>query len=255
MNLRFLGTGSLDTVRVRNKFSKDYRRFPTLLIDDRILIDPSADIFEFEESFMLSGLFDTVSDVFITHSHLDHFSITAIEALAAKRKINVYATECIIRELNCIDNVNFTVISPFMLVKIGNYSVIPLPSNHATENHDEIPLNFIIQADKTLFYALDGAFINPDAWRVLKELKIDVAVLDCDLDTQGYTAGCVNHNNLDMAEKIKQILLASSVANESTKFILSHIKSSKKRSIHEELSEAADSLGFRTAYDGYYLGL
>jgi len=50
-------------------------------------------------------------------------------------------------------------------------------------------------------------------------------------------------------------MIAAGCATDSTKFILSHIKSSKKRSIHEELSEAAEQFGFRTAYDGYYLGL
>ena len=89
INIRFLGTGSLGSVRPKNKLSKEYRRFSTLLIDERIIIDPSEDIFELEESFMLSGLYRGVDSVLITHSHLDHFSISAIERLASHGEISV----------------------------------------------------------------------------------------------------------------------------------------------------------------------
>ena len=41
IELRFLGTGSLGDKRPKNKLSKDYRRFPTLLIGSQVLIDPS----------------------------------------------------------------------------------------------------------------------------------------------------------------------------------------------------------------------
>ena len=46
---------------------------------------------------------------------------------------------------------------------------------------------------------------------------------------------------------------SSSAANEKTRFILSHIPSPKKRSVHEELSERAREDGFTVAYDGYFL--
>ena len=52
IKLRFIGTGGIGGVRIKNKLSKEYRRFSTFLIDERIIIDPSEDVFEFEESFM-----------------------------------------------------------------------------------------------------------------------------------------------------------------------------------------------------------
>ena len=256
ISLRFFGTGGLGAARIRNKLSKDYRRFSTLLIDEKIIIDPSEDIFEFVESVMLSGILDTVNDVFITHSHLDSFSVSAIEGLAKRTKIRVYATGALKDELRAIENVEFVEINPFSLHKIGAFSVLALPANHATDNPDETPLNFLIESQgKTIFYGIDGAFIDAGAFRVLKEIQLDVAVLDFALGLSDYSSESAYHNNLQSVLTVKDILTASGIATESTKFILSHIPSGKKNPTHDEIREALSELPFTVAYDGYFLGI
>lgn len=255
MNLRFIGTGTLGTARIRNKLSKDYRRFSTLLIDEKILIDPSQDIFEFEESFMLSGLYRSAGDVLITHSHLDHLSISALEQLAAKRDITVYCDKTIVPALSEIKGLVAVAISPFLRFKIGDYEILPLPSNHKTDVPAETAYNFIIRNEKTLFYGLDGAFINPEAWKVLGELKPNAYVLECTLAQAGYTKACVYHNNFDMVVATKAVIESAGALTENTKFIISHIPTSKKTSIHEELCTLASEHGIRVAYDGYYLAI
>ena len=256
ISLRFFGTGGLGAARIRNKLSKDYRRFSTLLIDEKILIDPSEDIFEFVETFMLSGILDEVNDVFITHSHLDSFSASAIETLAKKTKIKAYASKTLKEEISSIENVEFIEINPFSLQKIGSFSVLALPSNHATDVPCEAALNFLIEAQgKSIFYGIDGAFIDADAFRVLKEIKLDVAILDFALGLSGYSTESANHNNLSSALTVRDIFLASGVASDSTKFILSHIPSGKKNPTHDEICEALSELPFTPAYDGYFLGV
>lgn len=256
INLRFFGTGGLGAARVRNKLSKDYRRFSTLLIDEKIIIDPSEDIFEFVESFLLSGILDNVFDVFITHSHLDSFSVSAIESLAKRGRIRVYASAALSEELSGIGGVEFIEISPFSLHKIDGYSILALPANHATDNPHETPLNFLIEAQgKTIFYGIDGAFIDAGAFRVLKEIKLDVAVLDFALGLADFSAESAYHNNLKSVITTREILLSSGVATESTKFILSHIPSGKKNPTHDEIVAALAELPFTPAYDGYFLGV
>ena len=256
IRLRFFGTGGLGAIRVKNKLSKDYRRFSTLLIDEKIIIDPSEDIFEFVESFMLSGILSDVKDVFITHSHLDHFSISTIEKLAEKTAIRVYASEVIKNELSDIKNVDFIPLSPFSLIKIDKYAVLPLPANHRTEISGECALNFLIECEgKTVLYALDGAFINSDAWQILKEVKLEAVILDFALGISDFCGECANHNNLQMAKIIKQIFISSSVATENTKFILSHVPSGRKAPTHDEICEKLDGTSFKLAYDGYFLGI
>lgn len=257
IKLRFIGTGGIGGVRIKNKLSKEYRRFSTFLIDERIIIDPSEDVFEFEESFMLSGFTKSAKDVFITNSSLDHLSITAIEKLGAVcGGIRVYGSAAIGRELGEIPNVEFIEISPLYLVKVDKYAILPLPANHKTDTEGEIALNYLIECDgKTIFYGLDGAMIAPGAWQILKECKLDVCVLECALANDGYSGECFNHNNLEMALKIHEIMLAAGVATEQTKFILSHLPTSKKRTIHEEMCEAVENTPFKVAYDGYFLGI
>ncbi len=256
ISLRFFGTGGLGAARIRNKLSKDYRRFSTLLIDEKIIIDPSEDIFEFVESFMLSGILDEVNDVFITHSHLDSFSVCAIEGLARYRTIRVYASETLKDEISGVKNVEFIEISPFSLNKVGDFSVLALPANHATDDPHEVPLNFLIESQgKAFFYGIDGAFLDAGAFRVLREIKLDAVILDFALGLSDYSAESASHNNLKSAITVRDILIASGIATEGTKFILSHIPSGKKNPTHDEICEALADLPFTLAYDGYFLGI
>ena len=256
ISLRFFGTGALDSFRIKNKLSKEYRRFSTLLIDEKLIIDPSEDIFEFIETFMLQGILDDVNDVFITHSHIDHFSITAIERLASNKRIRVYASSAMKDEILSIKNVDYIEIYPFAIQKIGKYTVLPLPANHKTDIPYETTLNYLIECDeKKLFYGLDGAFVNPSAMEILGQITLDAVVLDCALGTDGYSAKSANHNNLDMVRTIYDIFVSSGTANDSTKFILSHIPALKKRFMHEEMCEATLDSPFKVAYDGYFVGI
>ena len=256
ISLRFFGTGGLGSVRVKNTLSKEYRRFSTLLIDEKIIIDPSEDIFEFVESFMLQGILDNVYDVFITHSHLDHFSLTAIERIAAEKRIRVYASAAMKDELISLKNIDYIEISSFAIQKVGKYTILPLPANHRTDIPFETTLNYLIECDgKRLFYGLDGAFINATAMEVLREVTLDAAILDCALGNEPYSDKSVNHNNLDMVRTIYDVFMASGTANENTKFILSHIPTQKKRFIHDEMCEATAESPFKVAYDGYFLGI
>ena len=256
ISLRFFGTGALDSFRIKNKLSKEYRRFSTLLIDEKIIIDPSEDIFEFIESFSLQGILDDVKDVFITHSHIDHFSISAIERLASDSPIRVFASAAMKDEILSIKNVEYIELYPFALQKIGKYAVLPLPANHKTDIPTETTLNYVIECDeKKIFYGLDGAFVNPSAMEILGQITLDAIVLDCALGTDEYSAKSANHNNLDMVRTIYDIFVSSGTANDSTKFILSHIPALKKRFMHEEMCEATLDSPFKIAYDGYFVGI
>lgn len=228
-----------------------------MLIDDKIIIDPSEDIFELEESFMLSGLCDGVKDVIITHSHLGHFSACAIEHLAKKNSgLRVYAGAELRQELSEISGIEPISIYPFGIFKLCDYEVIPLPSNHVTEKVAEIPFNFLFRKEKTFFYGLDGGFINPSAWRVLRQAKPELLIIDCALGNLPTAEGCIYHNNLDSALKLRELLISCQSASESTRFILSHLPSEKRRELHEELTAlVVDYPSVRIAYDGYYVTL
>ena len=65
MILRFLGTGTAGC-KIKKKNTREYRRRTTLFIDEKILINPTVDIFDFEESFNMSGMLRRISAILIT---------------------------------------------------------------------------------------------------------------------------------------------------------------------------------------------
>ena len=178
----------------------------------------------------------------------------ALEELCKSAPRRIYAAEGIIAELSGISGATLIPLSPFRIVKAEGYTVLPLPANHRTDNIGETPLNFLIEHEgQTVFCGLDGAWINAQSWQVLSEVKLDCAILDCALGASPYSGECSEHNNLDMAARIKDIFISEGIAGENTKFFLSRIPSSKKLTLHEELSALAGELGFKLAYDGYFV--
>ena len=256
INIRFLGTGGLGGARGRKRLSKDYRRFPTLLVNERFMIDPSEDIFEFEESFMLDGLTKDARDIFITSSALDHLSVSAVERLASKGRLRVFGSEVVCREISQLSGVEAVELKPFGLIRLGELSVLPLPAIFKTEMRGEVALNFLFECEgKTFFYGLDGAWIHPDALPFLKETAPDVFILDCAGGLLPYSSECVIHNNLDMVRAVIEILKSAGAVKDGARFILSHLPADKRAATHDELTEAARELGVRMAYDGYFLGI
>ena len=249
-----LGTG-WGECKIKKKFSKDFRGKGGVIVDERILIDAPEDIFNIAAGLGFTDAFNEISSVIISHSHRGHFSPEAILTLSKFRRITLYATESVLEQIPDTPRIERVEIMPFFPFNIGVYRVIPLPANHETENFDEDCLNFIISADKTLFYALDGGFLNYAAWRAISEYKLDAVILDSALADSPATPALMYHGSLDTLSTVKNIMLSGGAANDKTKFILSHIPSDKKREMHEELSEKAAELGMTVAYDGYFTSI
>ena len=256
IDLRFLGTGGLGAARSRKRLSKDYRRFPTLLVNERIMIDPSEDIFEFEESFMLDGLSRNARDVFITSTALDHLSVMAIERLAATGALRVFGSSFVCRELSSVAGVETVELSPLSLIRLGETSILPLPAIYKTETRGECALNYLMEhGGKTFFYGVDGAWLHPEALPLLREATPDAFILDCALGDTPYSPDCVNHNNLSMIYSMIEVLRASGAVKDGARFILSHIPTDKRSATHDALCETVRGSGIKIAYDGYFLSI
>ena len=252
MKIRFLGTG-YGECKIKKKNSKDYRKSGGVLIDDKILIDAPLDIFEVADELGLTDILSTVTTVLITHSHPAHFSAQAIEKLSERKKLSVYATRAVLSMITPSARLSLFEIGEFTKFTIEDHEIISLPANHKTEIYEEKCLHFIISADKTLFYALDGGFINTDAFTILKTLKIDAVIADAALEASGATEKNLYHNDIYTIARIKDIFLSSKISHEGTKFILSHIPAPRKRAVHDELTPIAQEYGLTLAYDGYFL--
>lgn len=254
MKIRMLGTG-YGECKVRKKSVKDFRRRGGVLIDEKILIDAPADIFEVAEELGFSDMFDNVRDVIISHSHEGHFSPDAIIKLAAHEYVRVYATGKVLDLIPDSENIEKIKLSTSAPVMINDYTLYSLPANHATDIKGEMCLNFVISRDKTLLYALDGGGINFSAWKTLSQIKIDAVISECALELSETSYAATYHNNLLAAKVLKDILISGKLSEENVKFILTHIPSDRKRQVHDELSSMARSYGMYVAYDGYFFSV
>lgn len=251
MKIRMLGTG-YGECKIKNAAAKDFRGKGGVLIDDTLLIDAPSDIHTTARELGFDNMFKGVYDVLITHSHRGHFSKDAIDELAKKKRVRVYASPDVLSLLGDNQNLTKYEISPFRQFSIGKYSIVPLPTNHSTDILGEECFNFLIYSDKAILYALDGGWINPRAWNLLTSSALDAVICDTAEEAKPTSAASVYHNDIHTVARIKQIFLDSGIAGEKTKFVLSHIPSDKKRSIHEELSPIAKQYGMILSYDGYF---
>ena len=249
-----LGTGYGDC-KVKKAASKDYRHKGGVIIDSEILIDAPEDVFALADEFSITDLLDKITAVFFSHSHEGHFSLSAIEELKKHRTLNVFGS----RELLSLIPDDIGIVKneaiPFQTIEYSGYTVIPIPANHKTDNREECCLNYVISKDRTVLYMLDGGFINVAAWDVISQTKLDAVIMDTAAELEAPTAKLISHGSFETNRIIKDMLVNSGAANERTRFILSHIPSKRKRSVHEELSALSLNHGFTVAYDGYFLNL
>ena len=252
MKIRLLGTG-YGECKIRKKNSMDFRHSGGALVDDKILLDAPIDIFDVADELGFTDMFSEVTDVIISHSHPSHFSIEALLRLSQKHSINVYATDPVLNLIPDSEKIEKNRISLTSPQVIGEkYTLYSFPANHSTDIAGEVCLNFVLSADKSLLYALDGGGISYRGWNILSSLKINSCILDCAIADGDATFALTYHNNLNSAKLIKDILIGSGICESNAKFVLSHIPTDKKRSIHNELTDVANEVGMTVAYDGYF---
>ncbi len=251
MKIRMLGTG-YGECKIKNVSAKDYRGKGGVLIDDTLLIDAPSDIHTTARELGFDNMFGGVYDVLISHSHPGHFSSEAIHTLAKKRRIRVFASAEVLSLIGENQNITKYEISAFRQFSIGKHTIIPLPANHETDRLGEECFNFLIYSDKAIFYGLDGGWLNQRAWGVLSNSSLDAVICDAALEATPASEDAIYHNDIHTAAKIREIFIKSGIATEKTKFVLSHIPTDKKRSVHEELSPVARGYGMILSYDGYF---
>lgn len=249
-----LGTG-YGECKIKKRSLKDFRRRGGVLVDEKILIDAPADIFDLADELGFSDLFDNVRDVIISHSHPSHFSVEAILKLAEKKSISVYATGKVLELVPENPNIEKIKLSTSLPTEIAEYTLYSLPANHQSDIKGEMCLNFVLKKDKSLFYAVDSGGVSFSAWKTLSELKIDALIIDCALEISPTSFASTYHNNLSAAKSVKDILVAGKIAEPAVKTVLTHIPSDRKRQVHDELSLAAGEYGMSVAYDGYFFSV
>jgi phosphoribosyl 1,2-cyclic phosphate phosphodiesterase len=224
-------------------------------VDDSLLVDVSAQSFEFAQKLELDT--SKVTDVFITHSHDDHFNLSQLVKFAesAGRKIKVWCHD------HAVDNMKITAceleyitvehINEMETFAVGDCEVTALPANHEMAGKEQA-LHYIIEKEgKTLFYGCDGGWFFGRTWNKIREKKFDCMILECTVGDHGGDVRLCGHNTMPMVELLAMGIRENGVLKENGIIMASHMGNlTHDRLPHAIIAEKLERFGVVAAYDG-----
>ena len=268
MKVFFLGTGAAEGIpalfcdcaictAAKKRGGKERRTRSTVLIDDIIKIDLPPETLAHVHNYPQLD-FANLQHLLFTHSHDDHFAVRELQYLSPnfapcrKAPLNVYATnELIYKIVNETERffepapLLFQSLMPFYERAVGHLSVVPIVAHHKRE---ELCLNFLLTSEgKTLLYACDTGWYDPQTWDYLATCKLDAVILECGKgNSQSSYEG---HLSVEETIRVRDRLLEDGVLRPDAPFYLTHIAHTGLLS-HEQMEKAVTSCGLKVAYDG-----
>ncbi len=249
----------------RKQKGKDIRTRSQATLDDKISLDYSVDTF----LHTVHGGLDMrkIGHILITHAHHDHFMQDDIlsRPQGVKEPITFYASalsgESLKEKIDELEDaynsgrrirttdfrVKVETLTPYQPVKILDYTVTPLPANHAPNVGSLI---FALQGNgKSVLWGHDTGPLFPEVVDFLKNSGIvfDFVSLDCTLERGKRITKA--HMDIDQCRETLDALIENGNATQNTLCAVSHIGHLVALT-HDELTELASSMGMIVAYDG-----
>ncbi|NLY61915.1 MAG: MBL fold metallo-hydrolase [Clostridiales bacterium] len=248
----FVGTGAADWQSPLP--SGEFRGYASLLVDGLILIDCGSTTFDRMKDLEVD--WSAITDIFITHSHRDHFDINTINSLAdAIYKIKGEIITLHIEESWATEIIpeRFT-INPLKVeeeIQIGKYRILPLASNHKGDYKQEIPLHYLFFNGKVSWlYGTDGCWLLNRTWQILKEHTFDCWIVDCTIgDEHEGDFRIFEHNSLPMIRIMAKTFYKQGILKDNAWIVLTHLA----KTLHpgQDQLETKLDFPFKVAYDGY----
>lgn len=254
--LLFLGTCAADfSPRLkgdcRDRFDPDARRSSAALLDGRYLIDcgpHTPDALAIAEADA-----GAITDLFLTHTHSDHFDPANIEALAALTRDGLRLWASAEAQLPGMKGVTVMRMEKFTPYAVnGELTVTGLKANHEKTTAPQWLLFTL--GEKKLLYALDGAWYVNETYYFLRNAGLDLLVADATVGDYDGDYRVAEHNSIPMLRLLLPSLRTFGVVKEETRVFLSHLAPSLHRP-HSETEKIAASFGALVARDGLRVSL
>lgn len=218
MKILFLGTGAADFPADRTGVI-GFRRTSSALIDGTLLIDPGPWVLDAIKEFKVDT--KKIKYILNTHSHSDHYDKSTVDYLVAEGAV-------------------FVDTKPNDCINLDGYTVRAYKGNHT------LPVcHFIITKNsKSLFYGLDGAWLQYEEIRGIWEHKPDLAVFDATVGFIEKDWRVFEHNNLNMVIEMKK-----SIDKDIKKYVISHMAYTLHTD-HDTLEKEMAKHQITVAYDG-----
>ena len=260
MELLFLGTGAAQNhVTPEENIKAGARRGSTLLIDGHILIDVSFQSFDFSEKLGLDT--SAVTDIFVTHTHDDHYAPSSLlkYAATAKQKINLWCHRNAVKHLLLSEEeaqkVEIHPLEVNQTIETNGANVTAYAANHHVPD-DEQALHYVVEKDgKKLFYGCDGGWFRVETWSALRTQKFDGIVLECTVGDHPSDFRIGGHNTMPMVRILADAFREQSVT-ENGVIMACHLGNQLHDYLpHEETAKKMAEFNVVAAYDGMKITL
>jgi len=259
-DLKFLGTGAADfspllKTEYKEKFGLDARRSSSILLNGHILIDAGVHTYE---SLNITGTdISKITDIFISHLHIDHYNAEVIEKIASHREkpVKLWLPE------GSLESKHFTKSANTEVKLMKNFEtyetackikVSAMPANHSTEY---LSRHFVFEKEnKKFFYGLDGAWFLFDSYYFMQNMKLDLMILDATCGDYEGDYRMAEHNSIPMIKLMLPSLKTMNIIDENSKIILSHIAPTLNKP-HTETEKIVSEFGALLAFDGMEFSL
>jgi phosphoribosyl 1,2-cyclic phosphate phosphodiesterase len=257
--LFFPGSGAADwpplTVDATLPGPTTYRRSASLVIDNHILIDGGPGICRTLTAFSIDAR--NLTDMFITHSHDDHYDASQVRCLAdwpRPEPLRLWYPAGVPLGLASYNGLELHPLCPGDMASPAGYQVLALAANHPVRSTNEIPLAYLFDNTSCRWlYATDGAWLNARSWRRLcDELPLDGLIIDCTLGEVTGDWRVFEHNSLDMVRQIVTVMRTNRVLVPGARVVLTHL-ARETHLPHLELVRLVAPEGLTVACDGLAL--
>ena len=236
MKILFLGTGAADwAVKPESEMGENERRFSSLLLDDKILVDVAPQSYDFAVKMGVD--MSKITDLIISHTHGDHYSKKALLNFRSKTDHNIW----IWCHSGAVSKLDFTDeeaklfdIHPLDVMgkyDVGEYKLTALAANHIVVGSPEQPLQYIIESDKKLFYGCDSGWFVANTWEYIMGQKFDAFILDATVGDKDGDFRLGTHNSIPMLRLILAAIKENKMSHENTLFVADHLA----RTLHADL--------------------
>ncbi|NLX14765.1 MAG: hypothetical protein GXY44_14095 [Phycisphaerales bacterium] len=240
--VQYLGTGAADIHRpdhceckncsyTRAEGGRNKRRYSSLYAHPGVVIDFSiTGMTSLEEC----GIHPRdINYLLFTHSHSDHFNVSALMELIAARgdaqPLSVFGNSTVvhlikqhIESLETDIALTVTAINAFQDFVAGEWQCTSLAANHAA-THEECLLYTLTRNGRSVLYATDTTWFPARTFFALQNKKLDIAIVEATFGPETEAAYLITHMNFHFNALIREHLIKKNILKPEGIYALTHL--------------------------------